>query len=182
MIRKVKTAMEEMIDILDENGTKTGETATRKKVHAKGLWHKIIVIAVIDEKGKLLMQQRANNVETNPGKWDVSAAGHISAGQTSIEAAKRELFEEVGIDIKENELKYIFTLKYMKNLGDFIDNQFFDFYIVKKDNIDIKNIKMQESEVQQVKLCNLKEIKEMISNQEVVKRDKVYKELFQYLK
>lgn len=175
--------MEEMIDVLDENGIKTGKIATRKEVHAQGLWHRIIVVAVINEEGKLLMQQRAKTVETNPEKWDVSTAGHISAGQTSIEAAVRELSEEVGMNVNENELKYILTYTNSKVRDEsYIDNQYFDFYIVKRDNIDIENIKVQESEVQQVKLCSLEEVQEMVSKEQVIKREAVYKELINYLR
>lgn len=81
--------MEELIDILDENGTKTGEIETREQVHKKGLWHRIIVVAIIDKNGHVLMQQRSENKDSNPSKWDVSAAGHVSSGQTSIESAIR---------------------------------------------------------------------------------------------
>lgn len=46
----------------------------------------------------------------------------------------------------------------------------------------MSNIKMQESEVDQVKLCNLDEVEEMLDNKQVVKRDEVYRELIKYLK
>ena len=60
--------MEELIDVLNEDGTKTGKVVTRKEVHEKGLWHRIVVIAVIDKEGHLLMQQRSKYVKTNPEK------------------------------------------------------------------------------------------------------------------
>ena len=65
---------------------------------------------------------------------------------------------------------------------DYIANHIYDFYIVKKENIEMINIKMQESEVDQVKLCNLDEVEEMLDNKQVVKRDEVYRELIRYLK
>lgn len=39
--------MEELIDILDEYGNKTGETVTRKQVHEKGLWHRTKIYTYI---------------------------------------------------------------------------------------------------------------------------------------
>ena len=45
--------MAEMIDVLDENGVKTGAIATRSEVHKKSLWHRAIVVAVITEKNEL---------------------------------------------------------------------------------------------------------------------------------
>lgn len=82
--------MEEMIDVLDENGIKTGEILSRKEIHKKGLWHKIIVVAIIDENNQILMQQRSYKKVTGPGKWDISAAGHVSARSiTSRSCCKR---------------------------------------------------------------------------------------------
>ena len=174
--------MEELIDILNEKGEKTGKVATRKEVHEKGLWHNVIVVAILDNKGHLLMQQRAETVETNKGKWDVSTAGHVSAGQTSKQAALREVSEEVGLELEEEDLKYILTYKITKNQPNYIDNQFIDCYIVKKSNdIDINKIKVQQSEVKQVKMCTLKEVKEKILNSEVIRRDKFYEELLKYI-
>lgn len=40
--------MEELIDVLDENGNKTGEILTRGQIHKKGLCHRIVVITIID--------------------------------------------------------------------------------------------------------------------------------------
>lgn len=51
--------MEELIDVLDENGNKTGKILTREQIHKKGLCHRIVVIAIIDAKGNILMQQRS---------------------------------------------------------------------------------------------------------------------------
>ena len=175
--------MEELIDVLDENGNKTGEILTRKQIHKKGLCHKIVVISIIDEKGNILMQQRSKNNSKNPGKWDVAVAGHVSSGQTSTEAAIRETLEEVGIKVKEKELEYVLTYKNKENVKeDYIDNQIYDCYIVKKEKIDLKDIKIQKSEVEQVKLCNLKEFEQIIENGNIVKRDEFYNKIIEYLK
>ena len=129
------------------------------------------------------MQQRAKKKETNPGKWDVSVAGHVSAGQTSIEAAIREVSEEIGIHLKENELKYILTYqKENKIHNHFYSNHIFDFYLVQTNKIDLAKIKIQESEVEQVNLCNLAQVQEMLSKNLVVKRKPIYEFLIKYLK
>ena len=160
--------MEELIDVLDENGNRTGEILTREQIHKKGLCHRIVVIAIIDEKGHILMQQRSKNKSKNPGKWDVAVAGHVSSGQTSSQAAIRETLEEVGISVNEKELEYILTYKDDEKVEeDYIDNQIYDCYIVKKEKIELNDIKIQESEVEQVKLCDLKEFNEIIASLQV---------------
>ncbi len=175
--------MSELIDVLDENGNRTGEILTREEIHKKGLFHKIVVIAIIDVKGNILMQQRSKKRLTNPEKWDVTAAGHVSSGQTSTEAVIRETLEEVGIKVNEKELEYILTYKNKKIVDEnYIDNQIFDCYIVKRDQINLKDVKIQESEVEQVKLCNKKQFNEIIESGNIVKRDELYKKIIEYLK
>lgn len=76
----------ELLDVLDENGIKTGEVLPRDVVHKQGLWHRIIVVAIVNEKNEILMQQRSDDKDKNPGMWDISVTGHISAGQDSLMA------------------------------------------------------------------------------------------------
>ena len=64
----------------------------------------------------------------------------------------------------------------------FYANHIFDFYMVKTDVIDVSKIKLQESEVEQVKLCNLEEVQNMLSKNMVVERKPVYEVLIKYLK
>ena len=79
--------IEELIDVLDENGVKTGEILPRSEIHKKGLWHRAIVVAIINENNEILLQQRSANKEKNANMWDISVAGHISSGQDSLSAA-----------------------------------------------------------------------------------------------
>ena len=53
--------MPELIDVLDENGVKTGRVVTRKEVHREGLWHQIAVVVVLDDSGRIFLQQRSAN-------------------------------------------------------------------------------------------------------------------------
>ncbi len=174
--------MEELIDVLDENENKTGKIETRSKVHEIGLWHRIVAIAIINSKGQLLMQKRTMSKKSNPGKWDLSVAGHVSSGQTSIQAAIRETKEEIGLDLKEDDLKYILTTKKISSRDNIINKHITDCYIVIIPEIDINNLKKQEDEVEQIKLCNLQEVKEKVDSKVVIERDAFYKEIYPYLK
>lgn len=175
--------MEELIDVLDENGNRTGEILKKEQIHKKGLCHRIVVIAIIDAKGYILMQQRSKYKAENPEKWDVTAAGHVSSGETSNQAAIRETVEEVGISVNEKELEYILKYKDIEKIEeDYIDNQIYDCYIVKKEKIELNDIKIQESEVEQVKLCDLKEFNEIITTKNIMKRDEFYNKITEYLK
>ncbi|MBN1308375.1 MAG: NUDIX domain-containing protein [Chitinispirillaceae bacterium] len=64
-----------------------------------------------NSRGALLLQKRSPFKETFPGLWDISAAGHISAGDSSRETAVRELREELGISLKSNALRFLFSVR-----------------------------------------------------------------------
>ena len=118
---------EELIDILDENGIKTGQVLPRSEVHKKGLWHRAIVVAIINEKNEILIQQRSKKKEKNAGMWDISAAGHISSGQDSLSAATREINEEVsvnlGFNVEVKEFRFMYSFRKQQVFAeDFIEN------------------------------------------------------------
>ncbi len=85
------------IQIVDKDDKPIGGVGMME-AYKKGLIHRIVFIWVLDEHGKALLQKRSAKVETFPNCWDVSAAGHVDEGEDYVDAAKRELKEEVGID------------------------------------------------------------------------------------
>src|SRR5262245_16645361 len=97
--------MEEMVDVLDESGQRTGEVLPKSVVHARELWHTSAHIWIINSKGEILMQYRVADKKILPSCWDTSVAGHVSAGTTPAESGLRELEEEIGLDATLDELK-----------------------------------------------------------------------------
>jgi 16S rRNA (adenine1518-N6/adenine1519-N6)-dimethyltransferase len=73
--------------------------AARSKVHGDNLRHRAVHILIFNEKGKLYLQQRSRCKDRHPLLWDSSAAGHVMAGEGYDEAAKRELQEELGVNL-----------------------------------------------------------------------------------
>lgn len=176
----------ELIDVLNEDGILTGEVLPRSEVHKRGLWHRAIVVAIINEKNEVLLQQRSINKEKNAGMWDISVAGHISAGQDSLSAAAREINEEVSVllgyrtEIKDFRYMYCFR-KEQKISDDFIERQFYDFFILRTSGVDDKTLHFQKEEVQAVKFVDLSTIQKMIENHEIVDRPEIYSILTNFL-
>ena len=178
--------MEELIDVLDENGVKSGEILTRKEIHKRGLWHRAIAVAVINEQNQILVQQRSFKKEKNTGMWDISVAGHISSGQDALSAASREINEEISVNLGFNvdikEFRYMFSYRKEEILKEnYIERQFYDFFILRKNGLRTEDIKVQESEVEQIKFVSVSELNEMIENKEIVERTPIYKELMNYI-
>ncbi len=86
----------EILEIVDENDTVIG-TATREEIHRFGYLHRSVHVFVFDHKGRLFVQRRSATKDRHPLKLDSSAAGHVDPGESYFDAAKRELFEELGI-------------------------------------------------------------------------------------
>ena len=141
--------MEEQIDILNPDGTSAGYARGRTEVHAKGLWHRTVHIWAFDSKGRILFQLRSRVKENNPGLFDTSCAGHISAGDSSVNAAVRELREELGVHKSSRDLEYLFEAKHesVLNGGSYLDNEFYDVYRITLSDDEIKSLVPQPGEV-----------------------------------
>lgn len=86
----------ERLMVVDEAGHPL-YTATRQDVHTQGLWHETFHCFVINhEEGHVILQQRAKQKKDFPGLIDITAAGHLLAGETPRDGI-RELEEEIGL-------------------------------------------------------------------------------------
>lgn len=107
-------------------------------------------------------------------------------GQDAISAAAREINEEVSVSLGFNvdikSFRYMFSYRTMQKFADdFIENQFYDFFILRQENLSIENIKMQETEVQAIKFVDINELMELRDKKIIVDRKPVYDELISYL-
>ena len=88
--------MTEYFDVLNEYGEFTNKVASRDECHEKGLYHKAVVVFIISLDGnKVLLQQRSANKKLWPNLWDITAGGHVLAGEFGYQAVIRETKEEI---------------------------------------------------------------------------------------
>ena len=97
----------EKIDIYDANLKHLG-IMDRKDAHLQGLWHTTFHCWLINNTngGQILLQGRSSDMENFPDMLDVSAAGHILAGE-KIDEGVREVEEELGIIINIKNLRFL---------------------------------------------------------------------------
>ncbi len=155
----------EMLELLDEQGRPTGKLASRRTIHEKALWHRAAHVWLVDSRGQILLQRRSANKESWPGLWDISVAGHVQAVESAEQAARRELFEELGI--KADNLKKIGTTKVSKSIPkkNYFENEVFDSFLVKF-NSDISAMKLEDREVAEVKLISFDDFEKQIKDPE----------------
>lgn len=90
----------ELLDTFDELGRHLG-VVDRRTVHAEGMWHQVVHLLVVARRGNLgvaVLQRRAAGKRTFPGLLDLSATGHLVAGESPVDGL-REAREELGIDV-----------------------------------------------------------------------------------
>ena len=99
---------EEKVILVDEQDRFLG-TMPKLEAHEKAVLHRAFSVFILNDKGELLLQQRAHDKYHSPGLWTNSCCSHQREGESSLEAGKRRLKEEMGMTA---ELKELFTFIY----------------------------------------------------------------------
>ena len=128
--------MNEFFDVLNEFGEFTGKTATREECHEKGLWHRAVYAFIIDNDSNVLLQKRSGNKKLWPNLWDVTVGGHVDSGEFGRQALIREVKEELGIEIKDDDIKYLVGSTSINEKGSIINKHYNECYLITK-KIDI---------------------------------------------
>ena len=146
----------EYLDLYDENKKLTGKKILRNKNGynlKKGNYINIVIIFIKNDENKFLIQKTSKQ----KGSIWATTGGHVKSGQTCDDAIIEEVREELGIDISLEKVELFKTIKY---------NMYYqDIYYLEK-NIDIKDLKIQEEEVEFVKWLSINEINELIKKGE----------------
>lgn len=109
--------MAELLDLVDEYDNVIGRE-TRDRIYQMGLHnYRVVGVFLMDRKKHVLLPSRSMQCSYCPGCFDFSAAGHVHSGETYLQAAKRELSEELGIDTDSIELHEFLYAKYPNKYG-----------------------------------------------------------------
>ncbi|GEN55428.1 NUDIX hydrolase [Halobacillus faecis] len=124
--------MAEMLTIFDEKGHPIG-IKERDHVHQDGDWHETFhcwMFHMEGEKIHLLLQQRADHKQDFPSLYDITAAGHIEAGEDILLAGVREIEEEIGLKVVPGELAYQGDFKEELKEGSLLDREICHIYLL----------------------------------------------------
>ncbi len=156
--------MEEYIDIVTKKGKHTGKSALKSEIHSKGYYHNTAHIWLYTKAGEVLLSQRSANKTICPLLWDVSVAGHIDAGEPMLSAAIREVKEEIGLNIDEQDLKKIGVFECFQSYENgIVDNEFHHTFISEL-MVGISELKLQKEEVEAVKLVSFEAFKNILKH------------------
>ena len=170
----------EMIDEYNTRGEKIG-IIDKAVAHEKGLWHKSVHVWILNDKNEILLQYRSAEKDLYPNTWDCSFAGHIDAGESSIEAVLREGKEELDIDVDLEKLQYVFTNREMFQYEQVNSNEFVDIYILRQ-NINLQNVEFHKEEVSNAKYVSKEQFFELMENGNLIPHKIEYMVLKEILK
>jgi len=145
---------DELITIYNENNSSTNIQKMKSMAHKNGLWHRCSHIWIYNSNGEILLQLRTKNKKLYPNMWDISAAGHVGAGEDPIISALREMHEEIGLSIKQENLHFLKIKKKKTIYKEIKNNEFYYIYLLKFDG-DIKKLTLQKEEVSKIKFLGI---------------------------
>ena len=124
--------MDEFVILVDENDKPIG-TEEKLKAHQNANLHRAFSVFVFNDKGQLLLQQRALNKYHSAGLWTNTCCSHPKLDEETISAAHRRLKEEMGFDTKLTEA---FSFKYKAVFDNGLTENEFDHVFIGKYNND----------------------------------------------
>jgi len=146
----------EYFDLYNKDFQKLDKKMIRGHHNEPGEYHLVVHIWIRNSLGKYLIQQRNKDTDRVPHQW-ATTGGAVTSGETSIEGAIRETYEEIGVLLEESQFQ--FKARYF--VDDEFSNYITDLYLVEMD-VDIESLVLDQNEVKQVKYFTLEEIYDLI--------------------
>lgn len=160
--------MIEYLDLVDDNDNVIGKE-DRNIIYQKGLKnYRTVNILIINSEDKVLVQKRTSDRRVFPSRYDFSAAGHLNAGEDYLEAAQRELKEELGIDCTLKELMYFNPNKHQVN-------SFKKLYVAKYND----KINFDKNAVEKIEFLTKEKILTLMQQKDIFVPDYYY--VFKYI-
>ena len=156
----------EIWDILDETGKKTGRHAERGRKLADGDYNLIVQVWKRNSKGEWLIDKRTSNRGTDiDGKWETTGGAAI-AGDDSLTAALREAKEELGIDLNPQKGTMFNRSVYTGKRGSwFVDVWVFEY------ECQIQDLHLQKEEACDAMWVTAGQIREMMASGEFISKE-----------
>ncbi len=143
-------------DIYDENRKRTGRVHLRGTRWRPGEYGLVVCVWVYDGQGKVLLTRRAPG-KSFPGTWE-NPGGAAKAGETSRQAIARELREETGISVPEEEFELIDSGRE--------GSAYYDYYCVRRDT-PLSQIVLLPGETDGAQWATFEQVHRMIAEKKI---------------
>lgn len=122
----------EQVILVDEQDRETG-VMEKMETHRRGLLHRAFSVFIFNSRHELLLQQRALHKYHSAGLWTNTCCSHPRPSEAVTDAAKRRLFEEMGL---QTELLFKCHFIYKADVGNGLIEHEFDHVFVGQSDVD----------------------------------------------
>lgn len=136
--------MSEILDIVNDNDEVIGQ-AERDEVHRQGLVCRLVYVCFYTADERVILQKRSDTKKNDPGKFTTTVSGHIESGQSYLDAAVRETYEETSISVQASDLKDLGVIRADHTQGTYISKAMRGMFAYKFDG-DITDLKVEEGD------------------------------------
>ena len=144
---------EEKVILVDRQDNQVG-VMEKLEAHEKAVLHRAVSVFIFNKRGELLLQQRAHHKYHSPGLWTNTCCSHQREGETNLQAGKRRLREEMGM---ECDLEDLFWFIYKAQFDNGLTEHELDHVLVGNSDEDPS---INPEEVADFKWMSLEEVKE----------------------
>ena len=115
----------------------------KMEAHQKAMLHRAFSVFIFNNKGEMLLQQRASRKYHSGGLWTNACCSHPNPGEETMDAAQRRLNEELGFS---TQLKKVFHFTYKAPFDNGLTEHEFDHVFIGKYEGEIKPDKEEVSD------------------------------------
>ena len=119
-----------MVILVDENDNPIG-TMPKMEAHEKAMLHRAFSVFILNANDEVLLQQRANDKYHSAGLWTNTCCSHPCPGEDTLDAARRRLKEEMGM---EADLQFVFKFMYKAPFDNLLTEHEIDHVFIGKTN------------------------------------------------
>ena len=142
----------ELWDVYTKDREKTGRLHSRGSKMKAGEYHMVVHVCIFNSKNQLLIQKRQPFKKGWSNMWDITVGGSALQGESSCQAAEREVFEEIGLKLDLSDARPDFTINF--------EDGFDDYYLLERE-VNLDELHLQEEEVQDVRWADKEEVLQM---------------------
>ncbi|WP_339230220.1 NUDIX domain-containing protein [Oceanobacillus sp. FSL K6-2867] len=141
-------------DVYDKDRKLTGKQMNRGDPFEQGAYHLVVHVCLFNQLGEMLIQQRQPSKGNWKNMWDITVGGSAITGETSQQAAEREVKEEIDFALNLQNKRPSLTVNF--------EYGFDDYYLIETD-LNIESLSLPTEEVKQVRWASQNDIINIIS-------------------
>ena len=173
-----KADKNELLQVLNKDGSPTRRLEDRAVIHRHGLWHNEVACIIINSKKQILLQKRSKNKKSYPSSWGL-CAGHIVGFDSVADAIIKEMREELVSEIKPENI----FLLVPKTKNERPDNKCYATCFCAIIDKPAKDFLFQKEEIDELRWFDFEDFKKMVKNEKgtIFKNNKYYKSIISEL-